>query len=376
MKERVQKLMAQAGVASRRESETLIRQGRVKVNGKVVHLGDQADPRTDTIEVDGEKLSFPERHTYIALYKPRNVLSTDDPHKGDTRQTVYDLIPFQGRLFSIGRLDADSEGLMVLTDDGYLANRLAHPRYRHTKTYKVVVYGLPPAEAIQAWENGIYLTDDETGETYKTSPCKVDITQGGKETTLRIVMAEGKKRQIRRVASALGYPVKSLIRTHIGKLALGALRPGEWRELTAEDVRAMKTPSMELRRQQAIRARRPAPVKQAAVAPARPRREETRGDGDRPGRRPTRQRRDSDEPGRPPSRKPGSQRQGSDEDRPERPPSRKPRPTGRNRDEDKPARRPGRKPVSRRRDDNRQPGRPAGRRPQRRTPGSTRRGKR
>src|SRR5512143_98718 len=112
--------MAQAGIASRRESENLIQQGRVKVNGKAIHLGDQADPEMDIIEVDGEKLSFPERHTYIAFYKPRNVLSTDDPHKGDTRKTVYDFVPFKGRLFSIGRLDADSEGLMVLTDDGDL----------------------------------------------------------------------------------------------------------------------------------------------------------------------------------------------------------------------------------------------------------------
>jgi pseudouridine synthase len=247
VKERVQKLMAQAGIASRRESETLIQQGRVKVNGKVIHLGDQADPTTDTIEVDSDKLTFPEKHTYIAFYKPRNVLSTDDPHKGDTRKTVYDFVPFQGRLFSIGRLDADSEGLMVLTDDGDLANRLAHPRYRHTKTYKVMVYGLPTAETIKKWESGVYLTDDETGESYRTAPCKIEITQGGKETTLRVVMTEGKKRQIRRVASALGHPVKSLMRTHIGKLGLTPLRSGEWRELTADDVKAMKTSSPELR---------------------------------------------------------------------------------------------------------------------------------
>lgn len=375
MKERVQKLMAQAGVASRRESETLIQQGRVKVNGKVIHLGDQADPRRDTIEVDGSKLTFPEQHTYIAFYKPRNVLSTDDPHKGDTRKTVYEFVPLQGRLFSIGRLDAESEGLMVLTDDGNLANRLAHPRYRHTKTYKVTVYGLPTAETIQAWENGIYLTDDETGKTYRTAPCKVEVTQGGKETVLRIVMSEGKKRQIRRVASALGHPVKSLMRTHIGKLGLGPLRPGEWRELTAEDVRAMKVPSPELRRDQSIRPHRAAPAKQAVVAPARPRRESSREDEDRPGRKPRRERRDGDRPDRKPSRRPRLQQRDGDEERPARPTGRKPRPA-RSDDSDKPARRPGRKPASRRRDDKRGPGRPAGPRPQRRSPGSTRRGRR
>ncbi|NWG18293.1 MAG: rRNA pseudouridine synthase [Chloroflexi bacterium] len=245
MKERVQKLMAQAGVASRRESEELIKQGRVKVNGSVIHLGDQADPAADIIEVDGEKLAFAARHTYIAFYKPKNVLSTDKPHAGDERRTIYDFVPFEGRLFPIGRLDADSEGLMVLTDDGDLANRLAHPRYQHQKTYKVVVYGLPSAETIQHWSKGVLLEDEETGERFMTAPCSVQIMDGGKETTLRIVMSEGKKRQIRRVASVLGHPVKSLTRTHIGRLGLGTLRPGEWHELTPKDVEALKARSPE-----------------------------------------------------------------------------------------------------------------------------------
>jgi len=245
LKERVQKLMAQAGVASRRGSEELIKQGRVRVNGRVIHLGDQADPTADIIEVDGEKLAFPARHTYIAFYKPKNVLSTDKPHAGDERRTVYDFVPFEGRLFTIGRLDADSEGLMVLTDDGDLANRLAHPRYQHHKTYKVVVYGLPSAETIQHWSKGVSLEDEETGERFQTAPCSVQIVDGGRETTLRIVMTEGKKRQIRRVASMLGHPVKSLTRTHIGRLGLGTLRPGEWRELTPKDVEALKARSPE-----------------------------------------------------------------------------------------------------------------------------------
>ncbi|HEX2908240.1 MAG TPA: pseudouridine synthase [Phototrophicaceae bacterium] len=247
MKERVQKLMAQAGIASRRDCEKFIEQGRVKVNGKVIHLGDQADPTADIIEVDGQKLSFAAQHTYIALNKPKNVLSTDDPHKDDTRKTVYDFIPFEGRLFTVGRLDADSEGLVVLTDDGDLANRLTHPRYRHSKTYKVVVQGIPSAEAIQRWQQGIFITDDDTGETYKTAPCSVEIVKGGLETSLRVIMAEGKKRQIRRIANVLGHPVKSLLRTHIGRLALGELRSGEWRELTPADVQALKQSAPELR---------------------------------------------------------------------------------------------------------------------------------
>ena len=137
MKERVQKLMAQANLGSRRACEDVISQGRVRVNGKVIHLGDQADPQKDIIEVDGTKLAFPEQKLYIAFNKPKYVLSTDEPHEGDTRKIITDFLPYKEHLFSAGRLDADSEGLMVLTNDGELANTLTHPRYRHTKTKTV-----------------------------------------------------------------------------------------------------------------------------------------------------------------------------------------------------------------------------------------------
>ncbi|MCB9453123.1 MAG: rRNA pseudouridine synthase [Anaerolineaceae bacterium] len=230
MKERVQKLMAQANIGSRRACEEIIRQGRVQVNGQVIQLGDQADPYTDVIEVDGEKLAFSNDKVYIAFNKPRQVLSTNVPHKDDTRRTVRDYIPLEGHLFSIGRLDADSDGLIVLTNDGELANKLTHPRYHHTKTYRVVVYGLPTAETIEKWQTGVHL------EEGMTAPCSVEIVKGGKETTLRIVMTEGKKRQIRRIGASLGHHVKTLTRTHLGELALGTLRPGEWRELTPQEV--------------------------------------------------------------------------------------------------------------------------------------------
>jgi len=246
VKERVQKIMAQANLGSRRACEEFIRQGRVRVNGQVIKLGDQADSKTDIIEVDGEKLSFPEHKTYIAFNKPRNVLSTDDLNHEEWRRTVRSYIPFDGHLFNIGRLDADSEGLMVLTNDGELANRLTHPRYRHSKTYKVVVQGLPSEATIAQWQRGVNI-EEEDGTIYKTAPCFVKIVDGDKmETTLRIVMTEGRKRQIRRVAVTLGHPVKSLIRTHIGSLPLGSLRMGEWRELTAKDVSALKTSSPEV----------------------------------------------------------------------------------------------------------------------------------
>lgn len=245
MKERVQKLMAQANLGSRRACEELIRQGRVRVNGKVIHLGDQADPATDTIEVDGTRLKAAERKRYIAFYKPKYVLSTDEPHEGDTRRIVSEFLPFEEHLFSAGRLDADSEGLMVLTNDGELANRLTHPRYRHTKTYKVVILGIPSLETLQRWRKGVLL-ENEDGSTEMTAPCSVTITSSGKGiATLRIIMTEGKKRQIRRTASLFGFHVRSLIRTHMGRLELGTLRPGEWRELNEDDIIALKTPMKE-----------------------------------------------------------------------------------------------------------------------------------
>ncbi|MBL8156822.1 MAG: rRNA pseudouridine synthase [Anaerolineae bacterium] len=291
MKERLQKLMAQANLGSRRACEDLIRQGRVRVNGKVIHLGDQADPRADIIEVDGEKLAFPEQKLYIAFNKPKYVLS-DDGHKDDNRKTVRDFLPYSEHLFSAGRLDIDSEGLMVLTNDGELANRLTHPRFRHTKTYKVVVVGLPSPETLEKWQRGVTIIEED-GSSYRTAPCSVTITDGGKETTLRVIMTEGKKRQIRRVAAQLGHPVLSLIRTQIGKLGLGSLRPGEWRELEAKDLAALKTPSSDFAPAKAPRSRRPAAAKKPAGVPHKPSapsssKEPRRGGSRPPGRRPRR----------------------------------------------------------------------------------------
>ncbi|MGQ9889231.1 MAG: pseudouridine synthase [Aggregatilineales bacterium] len=244
MEERVQKLMAQAGLGSRRACEALISQGRVRVNGAVVGLGAKADPETDTIEVDSQRLRLDAQpRIYIALYKPRNTLSSTHARSDDSRRTVRDLVPVEGHLFMIGRLDAESEGLIVLTNDGALTNRLTHPRYGHTKTYRVVVHGLPTAETVQRWESGVFLEDEGV-----TAPCRVRVVKGDRSlTTLEIVMTEGKKRQIRRVAAALGHPVHRLTRTHIGKLGLGNLRPGEWRELSPSDVQAMLTPHVTVR---------------------------------------------------------------------------------------------------------------------------------
>jgi 23S rRNA pseudouridine2605 synthase len=243
--ERLQKLLAQANYGSRRTAETMIEQGRVRINGKIAKLGDQADLAKDVVEVDGKRLKPDgDPKIYIALNKPKNVVSTNIGHRGDDRTTVRELIPMEGHLFTIGRLDADSEGLIVLTNDGELANRLSHPRYQHTKTYRVVVQGLPTAESLEKWQNGMFMSEEE-GES---GPAFVSITKGSKDfSTLKVVMTEGKRRQIRRIAQMVGHPVKHLLRTHIGMLELGTLAPGEWRELSAHDVKMLSSAAPELK---------------------------------------------------------------------------------------------------------------------------------
>lgn len=295
--------MAMAGVGSRRASEELIEQGRVRINGRLAKLGDQADPKTDVIEVDGRRLKIePEKKIYIAVNKPKHVVTSNVHHRGDARQTIFDLVPHKGHLFTIGRLDAESEGLVVLTNDGDLAYRLSHPRFQHTKSYKVIVQGLPTAETIQRWQTGVQL------EEGKTAPAYVHILKGATNLSiLRVVMTEGKKRQIRRVAALLGHRVRRLVRTRIGMLELGDLPPGQWRELTPKEVNDLATPSpeiKELRRasgrrgprrdggERPERRREPQAAGQERSAPgeSRPRRDESEGRAARPGERPYRRR--------------------------------------------------------------------------------------
>lgn len=241
--ERIQKLMARANVGSRRACETLIQAGRVRINDRVATLGDKADPQADVITVDGHRLNLKNfQARYFAMYKPINVLSTNRAPIGDDRPLARDIIPYDGHLFTIGRLDVESEGLMVFTNDGELANRLAHPRYEHSKTYKVTVYGIPSQETIENWERGIWLEDA------RTAPCYIRVMESDKKTTvLRVIMLEGRKRQIRKVASLLGHPVRRLIRTHIGQLDLGELRKGEWAELDSEHITLLTTPADEVK---------------------------------------------------------------------------------------------------------------------------------
>lgn len=248
MKERVQKLMAQANIGSRRACEQIIEAGRVRVNGKVITLGDKADPAADVIEVDGRRIEVETEKIYVAVHKPINVVSTNDGHPNDDRPTVREILPLDGHLFMVGRLDAESTGLVIMTNDGELTNRLTHPRYRHSKTYIVEVHGQPPAPALDEWRKGLYLHDEETGKDEKTAPCVVRVKRSTpKNTTLEIIMTEGKNRQIRRVASALGYPVHRLKRVAIGRFELGKLRPNEYKILTEHDVALLKTPSPDIK---------------------------------------------------------------------------------------------------------------------------------
>ncbi len=252
--ERVQKIMAQADFGSRRHCEEIIRQGRVQVNGVVISLGAKADRARDTILVDGARIAAAAAPLYIAVNKPKGVLSSNKREKDDDRPTIRELVTVPGHLFTIGRLDADSEGLLVLTNDGDLTNRLSHPRYEHTKTYKVTVKGKPSPATLERWQSGVWLDDS------RSAACSVKALQGNKRSTvLRIVMVEGRKRQIRRIATLLGHPTIRLVRTHIGQLGLGTLRKGAWYQLDETEVEAMLQPAWELaeiRRQRRARKRK------------------------------------------------------------------------------------------------------------------------
>jgi 23S rRNA pseudouridine2605 synthase len=234
MEERLQKLLARAGLGSRRACEELIVAGRVKVNGQVAILGSKANPQSDHIEVDGKPISIGNDLIYIAVYKPRGVITTlTDP---DRRQTVRDLIPVPGHLFPVGRLDMDSEGLILLTNDGNLANRLTHPRYSHEKEYRVLVARRPDNEQLETWRRGVVLDDG-----YRTAPAEVRFeATSGKGAWLRVVMREGRKRQIREIGTLIGLPVVKIIRIRIGSLHLGNLKPREWRNLTEYEVDELK----------------------------------------------------------------------------------------------------------------------------------------
>lgn len=267
MEERLQKLMAHAGIASRRECEQLIEQGLVRVNGRTAAIGDKADPEKDRIEVKGQLIhgKAQEEHIYVALNKPKGIISSLEDELGEDRTVVRDLVPIPGHIYPVGRLDKQSEGLILMTNDGNLAHKLTHPRYGHSKKYKVVIEGKISPEALQKWRRGMYL------DGRKTAPADVKIVQQGPNFThLEIVMREGRKRQIRRIANMLGYPVTQLVREEIGPLKLGDLKTGDWRYLEPKEVQAL---------QESVRSSKPQRQAKAYNKRKRPSDKKTSGSG-------------------------------------------------------------------------------------------------
>lgn len=227
---RLQKALAQAGVASRRASEDLIAAGRVEINGKVVtEQGMRVDPERDTIRVDGSRIPPPRRHLYLVLNKPRGVVSTmDDPHG---RPTLEQYVPRHQRLFHVGRLDTDTEGLLILTNDGDFANKLSHPSHEVPKTYLVEVEGLLDNKTLRRLEKGLTLEDGPI------KPDKVKlVTRAESRSMVQITLHSGRNRIVRRMFDSVGHPVRRLSRISIGPVRLGQLAVGETRELTREEL--------------------------------------------------------------------------------------------------------------------------------------------
>jgi len=233
--ERLQKILSQAGVSSRRTAENLIRSGRVTVNGKTItELGTKANPQTDRIAIDGKPVRLTAPAIYILLHKPVGVVTTLIDPEG--RPTVRDLlVGVRQRVFPVGRLDYHSAGLLLLTNDGALALRLTHPRYGVRKTYHVKVKGKPSAAQVASLARGVQLSDGTT------NPASAHVMEAREHKAwLALTLAEGKNRQVRRMCEAIGLPVEKLTRVAFGPLKLGKLPPGAWRHLEADEVESLR----------------------------------------------------------------------------------------------------------------------------------------
>ena len=233
--ERLQKILSNAGITSRRKAETLILDGRVSVNDKVVReLGTKAVLGKDEIKVDGKVIEPETEKVVLALYKPRRCVTTLDDPQG--RPTVADLVrDFPSRVYPVGRLDYDADGLLLLTNDGELAHRLQHPRYKVDKVYLVKVQGHPPEEALALLQQGVKLEDGVT------APAELNVLEDDKKATwISLTLREGRNHQVKRMCAAVGHPVLRLRRTKVGPIDLGAMRPGMSRRLKAREVRALR----------------------------------------------------------------------------------------------------------------------------------------
>lgn len=227
--ERLQKVLARQGFGSRRACEELIALGRVTVNGDVAVLGRRVDVACDEVAVDGVAVGVRPGLVHYLLNKPKGVISTADDTHG--RRTVIDLVPSEPRVFPVGRLDADTEGLLLLTNNGEMAHRLTHPSFGVDKEYLAQLRSNPSRSAIRGLREGVVLDDG------LTAPARVNIVDGN---LVKIIIHEGRNRQVRRMCEAVGYPVVRLVRTRIGPLADRSLAPGEWRELSALEVRSLE----------------------------------------------------------------------------------------------------------------------------------------
>jgi 23S rRNA pseudouridine2605 synthase len=245
VKERIQKILANAGVASRRSIEQMVTEGRVAVNGQVrTKLPILIDPSRDKVEVDGEAIKLTTRHVgkrlYILMNKPKGVYSTNVAQGEQTR--AIDLLPpdVPGRVYPVGRLDAESKGLLLLTNDGELTNHLTHPRYGVAKTYKAVVDGYVTPAAIAELAKGVWLSDERTGKGMKAGLSHVRVVSRGRlKSTLEITLREGRNRQVRRMLARIGHKVRDLTRVKLGPLTLQGLAPGQFRILTPREVKQL-----------------------------------------------------------------------------------------------------------------------------------------
>jgi pseudouridine synthase len=237
--ERLQKILSAAGVASRRTSEALIQQGRVTVNGTVATLGTKADPARDDVRVDGRRIRVECRRRYILLNKPRGYVTTRSDPQG--RRTVMDLLSgVREYVYPVGRLDYDSEGLLLLTNDGDLAARLMHPRHDVERVYEARVRGVPDAHAIDRLTRGIMLDGRRTAPARVEHPQARTTATGGSQATVEIALHEGRKHQVRRMFEAVGHPVVRLRRIRIGPIEDDSLTTGHYRELTPRELAALR----------------------------------------------------------------------------------------------------------------------------------------
>ena len=236
--ERLQKVLARAGFGSRRSAEALISAGRVTIDGTVATLGQRVDPAASCVAVDGQAIALPEAACTLMLHKPTGFVVTAADERG--RGTVYDLLPsVEAGLRYVGRLDRDTSGLLLFTTDGELVHRLTHPRYHVPRAYEAVVDGVPSREALDWLRRGVLLEDGATAPA-SVQLLGIEGSSVSPRTRLRLVIHEGRKRQVRRMLDAVGHPVRQLMRVAFGPLHLGTLAPGESRPLTTDEVAALR----------------------------------------------------------------------------------------------------------------------------------------